>query len=82
MSLDTQKEIATKAMYAALGAPVYYGRKLRDYADKVSEYGDKLQGEASHAYDEWAETGEELAKQFQDRKVVEEIRSAISSTMP
>jgi len=77
MNLDAQKELATKAFYAALGAPVVYTRKAKEFAEKFVEYGDKLQDQAQDAFDEWAEEGEKVTKQFQDRKVVEEIRSQV-----
>jgi hypothetical protein len=77
MNFETQKEFATKAFYAAVGAPVVYTRKVKDYAEKAVELSDKLQDQAVHAFDEWADEGEKVTKQFQDRKVVEEIRSQV-----
>ncbi len=77
MNFETQKELATKAFYAAVGAPVVYTRKVKDYAEKAVKLGDKLQDQAVHAFDEWADEGEKVTKQFQDRKVVEEIRSQV-----
>ena len=77
MNFEKQKELAVKAFYAAVGAPVVYTRKAKEYAGKFGEYGDKLQDQAQHAFDEWADEGEKVAKQFQDRKVVEEIRSQV-----
>jgi len=77
MNFDSQKELATKAFYAAVGAPVVYYRKAKDYADKMVGYGDKLQDQAQHAFEEWADEGEKVTKQFQDRKVVEEFRSQV-----
>jgi hypothetical protein len=77
MNFDSQKELATKAFYAAVGAPVVSYRKVKDYAGKVVEYGDKLQDQAQDAFEEWADEGEKMTKQFQDRKVVEEFRNQV-----
>ena len=75
--LDTQKEFATKAFYAAVGAPVVYTKKFKSYSGKLSEFGDKFTGVAHDAYDEWAAEGEKVVENFQDRKVVEEFQSRV-----
>jgi hypothetical protein len=82
MKLEGQKQLAGKAMYAAIGAPVVYVRKLRDYGDKLAGYSDKLSEQAQTAFSEWAKEGEKVAKQLQEgkvgfRPVVEEIQSRV-----
>jgi hypothetical protein len=82
MKVESQKQLAGKAMYAAIGAPVVYGRKLRDYGDKLAGYSDKLSEQAQTAFSEWAKEGEKVAKQLQEgkvgfRPVVEEIQSRV-----
>ncbi|HEX9643484.1 MAG TPA: hypothetical protein VGC11_05755 [Acidimicrobiia bacterium] len=82
MNIESQKQLAGKAMYAAIGAPVVYVRKLRDYGDKLAGYSDKLSDQAQTAFSEWAKEGEKVAKQLQEgkvgfRPVVEEIQSRV-----
>jgi hypothetical protein len=82
MKVETQKQLAGKALYAAIGAPVVYGRKLRDYGDKLAGYSDKFSEQAQTAFSEWAKEGEKVAKQLQEgkvgfRPVVEEIQSRV-----
>lgn len=77
MNLEDQKQLAGKAFYAAIGAPVIYSRKLRDYGDKLVGYGDKFTEHAQATFTEWAKEGEKVAKQLQERKVVEEIQSRV-----
>jgi hypothetical protein len=77
MDLKTQKEFATKAFYAAIGAPVVYGRKVKAYTEKIVEYGDKMTDQAQSAFDDWAEEGEKVTKSFSDRKVVEELQNRV-----
>jgi pyruvate/2-oxoglutarate dehydrogenase complex dihydrolipoamide acyltransferase (E2) component len=77
MNLTAQKEFAAKAFYAAVGAPVVAGRKMKDYMSKFAEYGDKMTDEAQERFDEWAKEGEKFTKQLQDRNMVEEIQHAM-----
>ena len=77
MDLETQKEFAAKAFYAAVGAPVVYGRKVKEYTEKLVEYGDKMTEQAQSAFDDFAKEGEKVTKQFRDTDVVEEFQSRV-----
>lgn len=77
MNLTTQKVRATKAVHAAIGAPIVTGRKVKALTGKLAGYGDKVTAQAKTTYDEWADEGEKLASQIQDRSVVEEIQSRV-----
>ena len=77
MDLKTQKELAAKAFYAAVGAPVVYGRKVKEYTEKLVEYGDKMTDQAQSAFDDFAKEGEKVTKQFRDGNVVEEFQSRV-----
>ena len=77
MTMESSKDLATKTLYAAIGAPVVFGRKMKDYAEKMTDLGPKVSEGAQHTFDEWADEGEKVTKQFQDRKVVEEFRSQV-----
>jgi hypothetical protein len=75
--MESTKDIATKTIYAAIGAPVVFGRKVKAYAEKVTEIGPKVTEGAQHAFDEWAEEGEKFTKGLQDSSVVEEVQSRV-----
>jgi polyhydroxyalkanoate synthesis regulator phasin len=77
MDFKTQKEFAAKAFYAAVGAPVVYGRKVKEYGEKLVEYGDKMTDQAQSAFDDFAKEGEKVTKQFRDGNVVEEFQSRV-----
>ena len=66
-TMEEQREIATKAVYAAIGAPVVTGRKLRDLGMLFAD-------ETVAAFDEWAVEGKKVTERLQDQKVVEEVR--------
>ncbi len=67
---EAQKELASKAFYAAIATPVVAARKVRSYGSKLAE---SAQGQ----FDELAVEGEKVAKQMRDRTVVEEIQSRV-----
>ncbi len=73
--LKAQREFATKAFYAAVGAPVITGRMLRDYGTKVVEFSNKWADEAQSQYDEFADEGKKVTTKLRDRNMVEELQS-------
>ena len=75
--LETQRKMATKAFYAALGAPVVAGRKLREYGTKVAEHSGKWADEAQSQYDEFAKEGESFTTKLKERNVVERFFARI-----
>jgi hypothetical protein len=77
MNMKSQRALASKAFFAAVGAPVLAGRRLLEYRDKLGEYGDTVSGRARKRFDEAAVEGEKMAKQLQERKVFEEIQSRV-----
>ncbi len=64
------KDVAAKALYAVLGAPVVTGRKMR-------ELGRRFATETAAAVDEWAAAGEDVAQRLADRKVVEQVQTKV-----
>lgn len=77
MNLKTQKEFATKALYAGIGAPVVAGRMAKDYADKLAAHGNKLGETAQKRFDELSKEGKKVTKQLRDTDVVEEIQHRV-----
>jgi len=77
MNMESSKDLATKTFYAAIGAPVVFGRKFRAYAEKATELGPKVTEGAQHTFEEWAEEGEKFTKGLQDSSVVEEVQSRV-----
>lgn len=77
MNVKTQKELATKAFYAAVGAPVLAGRRFLEYRKSLVEYGDKVTDRAQARFDEAAAEGQKVTKQMTDRKVIEEFQSRV-----
>ena len=71
MTMETQREQATKAFYAALGAPVVTGRKLRDFANRLAD-------DWADTFAEMAAEGEKVAEQLQDRNVdLEQLQTQV-----
>ncbi|CAN5448019.1 MAG: hypothetical protein ACR2JP_00500 [Acidimicrobiia bacterium] len=75
--MNDQKELATKAVYATLGAPVVMARKVRGLGDKIAEYSDKVAETAQARFDDYAREGEKVAKQIRRSDVVEEIQHRV-----
>jgi hypothetical protein len=75
--LKTQKDLATKALYAAVAAPVVAGRRLKEYGTKVVEYSGKWADEAQTQFAELASEGEKMTANLRDRNVVEELQSRV-----
>lgn len=66
MDFKNTKELAKKSAFVVVGAPVVVGRKVKDFSTKMA-------ADAQDQIDEYAVAGEKVAKQLQDRNVVEEI---------
>jgi hypothetical protein len=77
MNMESSKDLVTKTIYAAIGAPVVFGRKFKVYAEKAGEFGPKVTEGAQHTFEEWAEEGEKFTKGLQDSSVVEEVQSRV-----
>jgi hypothetical protein len=77
MNKESSKDLVTKTVYAAIGAPVVFGRKVKAYAEKAGELGPKVTEGAQHTFEEWAEEGEKFTKGLQDSSVVEEVQSRV-----
>jgi hypothetical protein len=65
--MEEQREIAAKAVYAAIGAPVVTGRKIRDFGMQFAD-------DTAAAFDEWADEGRKVTERLQDQKVVEVVQ--------
>ncbi|MFQ5555004.1 MAG: hypothetical protein ACE5GC_06510 [Acidimicrobiia bacterium] len=74
---ETQKELASKTLYAAVGAPMVAARRLHGYGSKLAEVGTRIADEAQGRFDEAAKEGERLTKQVRERNVVEELQSKV-----
>ena len=77
MNMESSKDLVTKTVYAAIGAPVVFGRKVKTYAEKATEIGPKVTESAQHTFEDWAEEGEKFTKGLQDSSVVEEVQSRV-----
>jgi hypothetical protein len=75
--LKHQMEIATKAMYAAVGAPVVGARMVKDFSEKLGDRYSSLAENAEKQYDSFAEEGEKFTKRLQSGDVVEEIQNRV-----
>lgn len=75
--MKEQKDMATKAVYATLGAPVVVARQVRELGEKIATYSDKLADSASARFDDYAREGEKVAKQLRGNNVVEEIQHRV-----
>lgn len=71
MDLKNTKELAKKTAFAAVGAPVVVGRKVKDFSTKM------MTG-AQGQIDEYAVEGEKVTKQLKDRSVVEELEQRMN----
>jgi len=77
MNMESSKDLVTKTVYAAIGAPVVFGRKVKTFAEKATDLGPKVTEGAQHTFEEWAEEGEKFTKGLQDSSVVEEVQSRV-----
>jgi cell division septation protein DedD len=75
MNLKSQKELARKAFYASIGAPVVAGRMAKDLADKLIAKGSDFGDMAQKRFEEFSVEGQKVTKQLRDADVVEEIQS-------
>lgn len=75
--MKEQMDMATKAVYATLGAPVVVARQVRQLGEKFAEYSDKLADTASARFDDYAREGEKVAQQLRGNNVVEEIQHRV-----
>ncbi len=75
--MKEQMDMATKAVYATLGAPVVVARQVRELGDKIATFSDKLADTASARFDDYAREGEKVAKQLRGNNVVEEIQHRV-----
>lgn len=75
--MKEQMDMATKAVYATLGAPVVVARQVRELGEKIATYSDKLADTASARFDDYAREGEKVAKQLRGNNVVEEIQHRV-----
>jgi len=71
MDLKASQAVIKKTAFAAVGAPVVVGRKVKGFSAKVVE-------EAQAQFDTYATEGEKMAKQLKKRNVVEELEQRIS----
>lgn len=71
MDLKASQAVIKKTAFAAVGAPVVVGRKVKGFSTKVVE-------EAQAQFDTYATEGEKMAKQLKKRNVVEELEQRIS----
>ncbi|HEY5727769.1 MAG TPA: hypothetical protein VIV08_04080, partial [Acidimicrobiia bacterium] len=83
--MKNQKETATKAVHASLGAPVVItrrvrhigGEQLRELRERLAGYSEKLTATAQDLVDEYAVEGEKVAKQIRGNTVVEELQHRV-----
>jgi hypothetical protein len=83
--MKNQKETATKAVHASLGAPVVItrrvrhigGEQLRELRERLAGYSEKLTATAQDLVDEYAVEGEKEAKQIRGNTVVEELQNRV-----
>jgi hypothetical protein len=69
-TLEAQRDAVTRAVYAAIGAPVVTGRKMKDI-------GSRFAVEYASTIDEWAAEGRKVTEKLQDQKVVEQVQDAV-----
>jgi hypothetical protein len=70
MDLDSPKQLVTKAGYAAVGAPIVIGRRIKDLGAKLADH-------TQAQYEAFANEGAKMTQQLQKRNVVEEIEQRI-----
>lgn len=78
ISLDDKRAMATKAFYAAIGAPVVAVRLLSEYSDKMMEAGNKLTGAAKSQFETLAEEGEKFASELRSSEMADDIQEFVS----
>jgi hypothetical protein len=66
-TLVTQQETAERMFYAAVGAPVVFGQKARDFGKALF----------SESFEDLESAGREFAAHLQDNKVVEQIQESV-----
>ncbi|MEA2002287.1 MAG: hypothetical protein U9N84_10455 [Actinomycetota bacterium] len=66
MDFKASKEMMAKTAYAAVGAPIVVGRKVKDF-------GSQFMSGAQTRFDGYATEGEKATKHLKDRNVVEEL---------
>lgn len=71
MNIKAPKDLAVKTAYAAVGAPVVIGRKMRDF-------GNKFINDAQTQFDAFADEGEQVTSQLKKRNVVEELEQRMN----
>ena len=77
MATQTEPGKVTKALYAAVGAPVVASRRAKGLGTKVAGYGTKVADGFSTRYTEWAVEGEDVTKHLQERGVVEDFQEKV-----
>jgi hypothetical protein len=83
--MKNQKEMATKAVHATLGAPVVItrqvrhigGQQLRELRERFAGYSEKRTATAQDLVDEYAVEGEKVATQIRGNTVVEELQHRV-----
>ncbi len=70
MDLENPKQLVTKAAYAAVGAPIVIGRRIKEFGVRVAD-------QTQVQYEVCADEGAKMAKQLQKRNVVEELEQRI-----
>ena len=82
--IEMQKKVfeaQKKAFFAAVGAPVFVGKKLSERLSeantKLDETRERFSKEARSEFEAWAKEGEQLLGRLQDRKVVEDLTNRV-----
>ena len=79
------KEEARKALFAAVGAPVFVGKAVGEklserFADantKATDFREKFLKDARSEFEKWATEGEALVKKLQDREALEDLTQRV-----
>ena len=74
---QAQRELATKSVYAAIGAPVVATRMARQYGTRLVSLGAKVADGAQSQLEEMAAEGERIADRLRGHGVVEELQSRV-----
>ena len=85
MTETTIKEEARKALFAAVGAPVFVGKAVGEklserFADantKATDFREKFLKDARSEFEKWATEGEALVKKLQDREALEDLTQRV-----
>jgi len=67
-TIETQQENAEKMFYAAVGAPVVFGKRFKDFGMTLLN---------DTTFDDLEAAGREFATNLQDTKVVEQIQDSV-----